>query len=171
MAEYYKIPRFGIGGLCGSKCVDQQAALEAALTLLAATQAGAQLIHDVGYMDNGTTSALDQVVICHEIIGWVKQYMQELVVDEDTLALDLIDQIVQTDGDFLSTDHTAEHFRIDHYPDLLHRHNYDAWQAEGDKTLCDTAKQRVDEILSDHKPEPLPADVSQRLRNIVEERT
>ena len=168
MAEDYKIPRFGIGGLCGAKCVDQQAALEAALTLMVATQAGAQLIHDVGYMDNGTTGALDQLVICHEIIGWVKQYMKELVVDEETVALNLIDQIVQADGDFLSTDHTAEHFRIDHYPDLLHRHNYDAWQAQGGKTLSDRAKQRVDEILSDHKPEPLPANVSRRLRDIVE---
>ena len=168
LAEYYHLPRFGIGGLCGAKTVDQQAALEAALTLLAATQAGAQLIHDVGYMDNGTTGALDQLVICHEIIGWVKQYMQKLVVDDETLALGVIDEIVRSDGDFLSTDHTAEHFRIDHYPDLLHRHNYDAWEAEGGQTLRQRAGQRVDEILAAHRPEPLPAEVGARLRDIVE---
>ena len=32
IAEYYMLPRFGIGGLTGSKEVDQQAAYEAALT-------------------------------------------------------------------------------------------------------------------------------------------
>ena len=168
LAEYYNIPRFGIGGLCGAKTVDQQAALEAALTLLAATQAGAQLIHDVGYMDNGTTGALDQLVICHEIIGWVKQYMHEFVVDDETLALDLIDEVVGADGDFLATDHTAEHFRIDHYPDLLHRGNYDTWQAEGAKDLRQRAQERVDEMLGAYEPRPLPAAMSSQLRDIVE---
>ena len=57
--------------------------------------AGAQLIHDVGYMDNGKTGALDQLVICHEIIGWIKQYMKDVSINEETLALDLIDEVVK----------------------------------------------------------------------------
>ena len=50
--------------------------------LIAATIAGAQLVHDVGYMDNGTTGALDQLLICHEMIGWVKHYMKHLIINE-----------------------------------------------------------------------------------------
>ena len=42
MAEWYGLPRFGIGGLTGSKAVDAQAAFEAALTLFASSIAGSR---------------------------------------------------------------------------------------------------------------------------------
>ena len=168
MAEYYLLPRFGIGGLCGSKEVDQQAALEAALTLLASVQAGAQLIHDVGYMDNGTTGSLEQLVICHEIIGWVKQYMKDLVVNDETLSLDLIDEVGKSEGDFLQTEHTSRHFREDHYPELLERQNYTGWQAQGSTTLRDRARNRVEDILKKHQPALLPPDMTRSIRAIVE---
>jgi len=77
LAHFYRLPCFGIGGTSASKCVDQQAALEAALTLITSVQAGAQLIHDVGYMDSGTTTSLDPMLICHEIIDWVKKSKSE----------------------------------------------------------------------------------------------
>jgi trimethylamine--corrinoid protein Co-methyltransferase len=167
MAEYYRFPRFGIGGVCGSKTVDQQAAYEAALTLLTSTLAGAQLIHDVGYMDNGTTGALDQVVICHEIIGWVKQYMKKLVVDDENLALDLIDEVVKNNGDFLQTAHTLEHFKEDYYPELTERQNYDSWQVEGNLTLRERARKKVDQILREHQSVPLPLKMLKKLQHFL----
>ena len=167
MAEHYRLPRFGIGGLCGSKTVDQQAALEAALTLLASTQSGAQLIHDVGYMDNGTTGALDQLVICHEIIGWVKQYMKYVEVNDETLALDLIDQVVREDADFLQTEHTVRHYREDHYPELIERGNHDAWLTQGSTSLRDRARKKVDEILGETRPPRLPEDTVRRLHTFI----
>lgn len=169
MAEYYGLPRFGIGGACGSKAVDQQAAYEAALTLLISTMSGAQLIHDVGYMDNGTTGALDQLVICHEIIGWVKQYMKELIVDDETLALDLIDEVVKNNGDFLQTVHTFEHFREDYYPELTERQNHDTWQKAGSLSLRERARKKVDQILKEHQPISLSTGTRNRLQTFVEE--
>ena len=169
LAEHYQLPRFGIGGLSGAKDVDQQAALEAALTLLAATLSGAQLIHDVGYMDNGTTGALDQLVICHEIIAWVKQYAKGLDISDETLSLDLIDEVVKNDGDFLDTEHTFRHFREDLYPELLDRELYDSWLSQGRTTLRERARTKVDEILQEHRPVPLPKETIAALRALVEE--
>lgn len=142
MAEYYKLPRFGIGGATGAKEVDQQAALEAALTLLVSTLSGAQLIHDVGYMDNGTTGSLEQLVICHEIIGWIKQFAKDLTINDETLALDLIDEVVKKNTDFFQSEHTLLHYKEDFYPELLDRHNYGAWQAEGALSLRERAEKK-----------------------------
>ena len=164
LAEYYGLPRFGIGGLTGSNAVDQQAAYEAALTLQISALAGAQLIHDVGYMDNGTTGALDQLVICHEILGWVKQCAREMVVDEETLALDVIEDVVREDTDFLQSEHTLEHLREDYYPELTDRQNFEAWEAAGGSTLRDRAREKVDDILRDHTPRPKPEDILNQLR-------
>ena len=168
LAEYYGLPRFGIGGLTGSKEVDQQAAYEAALTLMDSTLAGAQLIHDVGYMDNGTTGALDQLVICHEIIGWLKQYAKELIIDDETLALDVVDAVVGSDGDFLQTEHTLRHYREDYYPELTERKNFEAWQAEGSLTMRHRARRKVDQILSEHQGSRKPAEVLRRLEQFVQ---
>jgi trimethylamine---corrinoid protein Co-methyltransferase len=166
LAHFYGMPCFGIGGTSASKVVDQQAALEAALTLLTSTLAGAQLIHDVGYMESGVTGSLAQVVICHEIIAWIRQYMKPLVVDAETLATDLIAE-VGTDGTFLDTDHTLRHFREDEYPELRDHRRYDEWFAAGAMTLQEKARGKVEAVLSEHRPTELGAGVRRRLEEIA----
>jgi len=168
LAHYYRLPCFGIGGTSASKMVDQQAALEAALTLLTSVQAGAQLIHDVGYMDSGTTTSMNHVVICHEIIGWIRQYMKGLKVDAETLALPVIRE-VGTDGSHLSTEHTLAHFREDWYPELLDQHRWDDWMRAGGESLEDRARKKVEKLLGGHQSPPVDGEVLQTLRNMAEE--
>ncbi|HEY73622.1 MAG TPA: trimethylamine methyltransferase, partial [Thermoflexia bacterium] len=45
--------------------------------------------------------------------------------------------------------------------------NFEGWQLEGGKTLRQKARERIDEILAEHQPEPLPPDVQQRIDEIV----
>ncbi len=167
LAHFYDQPCFGIGGTSASKAVDEQAALEAALTLITSTLAGAQLIHDVGYMDSGTSTSLIHVVICHEIISWIKHYMKGLDINDETLALDLIED-VGTDGLFIDTAHTFEHFREDEYPELRDHQRYGDWLRQGGKTLKDRAKVKVDEILESHEPQGLKPAIRDKLQKIVE---
>jgi trimethylamine--corrinoid protein Co-methyltransferase len=150
LSRWYGLPTFGIGGLSGSKTVDEQAALEAALTLMAAVLSGEQLIHDVGFLDNGITGSLEQLVICQDIIGWLKRFMPGLEINAETLALDVI-QEVGPDGQFLEATHTAKHCREDWQPALLDRHVHADWAAEGSQTLRQKARKRVDELLAAHK--------------------
>jgi len=169
LAHFYKMPCFGIGGTSASKMVDQQAALEAALTLITSTLAGAQLIHDVGYMDSGTTTSLNQVVICHEMIAWLKRYMKGLTIDQETLALDLIHE-VGTDGSHLTTSHTLEHFREDEYPELRDHHRYEEWMAQGGTSLEDRAREKVNQILAEHQTPPLDPAVHEKLMAMVNQK-
>ncbi len=154
LSQWYGVPSFGIGGLSGSKTVDQQAALEAALTLLTAALSGEQLIHDVGFLDNGITGSLEQLVICQDIIGWVKSFMPGLTITPETLALDVI-QETGPDGQFLEAPHTAKHCREDWRPAVLDRHIHADWAAEGSPTLRDRAKSRVAELLAAYRPRPI----------------
>lgn len=167
MAHYYGLPVFGLGGASDSKLPDEQAAAEAAFSLILETLAGTHLVHDVGYLESGMTNSFEQIVICDELINYVKRFMQGLVVNEETLALDLIDQ-VGPHGEFLGTEHTARHYKEDWYPRLLDRSDFDTWKAAGGKTLRQRARERVEEILSSHRPEPLPKDVQAKIDAIVE---
>jgi trimethylamine--corrinoid protein Co-methyltransferase len=108
------------------------------------------------------------MVICDEFINYIKRFMQGLEVSDETLALDLIHEVGHSTGDFLSTEHTMRHFRDDWYPRLFDRDNFEGWAAAGSKTLRQKAKERVEEILAEHEPEPLPTELQRRIDAIVE---
>jgi trimethylamine--corrinoid protein Co-methyltransferase len=169
MAHHYNLPMFGLGGGSDSKIPDEQAAAEAALTLLAETLSGANLIHDVGYLASGMTASLAQLVICDEIIGWIKRFTQDVVVNDDTLALDLIDEI-GADGQYLAEPHTLTHYREDWYPKLFDRQNIDGWKASGQSTPRDRATQKAAQILAGHEPDPLPKDLVAAIDAIIEQK-
>ncbi len=170
MGHRYDLPLFGLGGCSDAKLPDQQAAAEAALTLLTETLAGSHLVHDVGYLDSGLTYSLEQLVMCDEFIGWIQRFMEGVPVDDDALALDLIDEL-GPDGNYLGVPHTVHHYKEDWYPSLIDRQNYDGWSASGSKTLRERANERVRQILAEHRPEPLPADVSRALDGVVQRAT
>jgi trimethylamine--corrinoid protein Co-methyltransferase len=167
MARSYNLPAFGWGGVSDSKGVDQQAAAEAALTLLAESLVGGNIIHDLGYLESGLTFSLAQLVICEELIGWIEAFQRGVEVSDESLALDVIGQ-VGPEGHFLTQEHTRQHFREAWTPDLLDRHDYKTWKDRGSKTLGERAAEKVEKILAEHQPEPLPIRVRQELRSIVE---
>ena len=105
-------------------------------------------------------------MICDELINYVKRFMSGLEISEETLALDIIDE-VGPHGDFLGTKHTRNHFKDDWYPTLFDRTNYDNWALDGGQTLRQRANARVNEILESHVPEPLPADVQKKIDAIA----
>jgi len=166
LAHHYKLPMFGMGGCSDSKMVDQQAAAEAALTMMTETLGGAHLIHDLGYLESGLTGSLAQLVICNEIVGWIEKVMAPVEISDETLALDLIDEI-GPDGSYLDTDHTMDHFRERWYPNVFERGNYDQWLDFGGLSLGRRAAKRVDTILEEHQPELLPEDLQKELKAIV----
>jgi trimethylamine--corrinoid protein Co-methyltransferase len=128
---------------------------------------GANIIHDLGYLESGMTGSLAQLVICNEILGWLSHFVRGVDTSEEAIALDLIDEI-GPDGQFLDSDHTYDHFRERWYPGLLDRQNHDGWLASGGKTLTERAADRVQTILAEHVPEPLPGDAAEKIREIVE---
>lgn len=166
LAHRYNLPIFGLAGCSDSKVPDEQAAAEAAMSILLETLAGAQLVHDVGYLDGGMTNSIEQIVICDELIAYTKHFMQGLEINDETLALDLIDQI-GPDGDYLATEHTLHNYKKDWYPKLFERRNYSDWLAGGGKTLRQRAKDKAQRILSSHQPEPLPEQVQRAVDQIA----
>ena len=166
MAHFYGLPMFALGGCSDSKCLDGQAGIEAALTLMITALSGGHIVHDLGYLESGLCYSLAQLAICDEVLGWIEHSLQEVDVSDEALAVDLIDE-VGPDGQFLDSKHTLKHFRDRWYPTLSDRQNYDNWQAQGAKTLEQRAAERVEKILAAHKPEPLPEDIAQNIKAII----
>jgi trimethylamine--corrinoid protein Co-methyltransferase len=166
MAHFYGLPMFSLGGCSDSKCLDGQAAIEAALTLMSSALNGGHVVHDLGYLESGLCYSLVQLVICDEILGWIEHSLREVDVSDVALAVDLIHE-KGPDGQYLDSKHTLAHFRDRWYPALMDRQNHDNWMARGARTLEQRAAARVEDILDKHKPEPLPKDATQAVRAIV----
>ncbi len=167
MARYYNLPAFALAGGTDAKIVDQQAAAEAALTLLADVMMGGNIIHDLGYLESGLTFSFAQLVITTEIVDWIKAFQREIEVSEETLALDVVRE-VGVHGQFLAHPHTRQHYRKIWYPDLFERGYYTDWEAQGSLSLAERAAKRVQDILDKHTVEPLPNDVKKKLKEIVQ---
>jgi trimethylamine--corrinoid protein Co-methyltransferase len=60
------------------------------------------------------------------------------------------------------------HFRERWYPDVFERGNYDQWQGAGGQSLGERAAARVEKILHEHKPVPLPEDVARDVHAVVQ---
>lgn len=166
LAHRYDLPIFGLTGCSDSKIPDEQAAAEAAFSIMLETLAGAQMAHDVGYLEGGMCNSIEQIVICDELISYTKHFMRGLEINDETLALDLIHE-TGPDGNYLSSDHTLKNYKNDWYPKLFDRRNYDDWKNRGSKTLRQRAQEKALKILETHKPEPLPADVQKQLDEIA----
>jgi trimethylamine--corrinoid protein Co-methyltransferase len=167
MNFYYNLPAFSTGGCSDSKLLDEQAIMEATLSLFYATLRGGNMIHDLGYMESGLTGSLELVVICDENVSWLKASMKGLDINEETLALDVIHEHALR-GDFLGAEHTLRHVREGWQPRLVDRHNYEQWMASGGMSMCERARGKIDEILSAEPQHILPPDVEERIRTITE---
>ena len=166
MAAFYALPSFGLGGASDSKLPDEQAAAEAALTLMMESLAGVNLVHDLGYLESGKCCSLQMIAICDELAGYIRHFRRGVEVSDQTLALDLIAEL-GPEGDYLSSEHTVRHFREGWLPTLFDRNHYDGWAQSGAKSLGQRARERVEELLQSHKPVPLPPKTKSRIAEIL----
>ena len=157
MAQHYKLPFFGTAGCSDAKFPDPQAAAEAAFSCLSSALSGANLVHDSGLLDHGSLVSPGYMVLVNEVLHMVKQYMKGIPVNEETLALDLIDS-VGPGGHFLQEDHTMKHFRDVWYSKLFDRTVKDDWIAQGSRRFEERLREQTLKVM-EHKPEPLPPEV------------
>ena len=166
LGRFYGLPMFALGGASEAKTPDQQAAAEAALSLAVESLAGGQIIHDLGYLESGLTFSLPQLVLCDEIVSWIRAFCRDFEVSDETLALDVIAEL-GPDGDFLQAEHSLKHYRERWYPGLFERASHEAWLKRGGKALTARAAETVDRVLAEHHPDPLPATVREKIRGVV----
>jgi len=166
LGRWYGLPTWGYAGCSDAKVMDEQAALEALLSVLMAKFSGANLIHDVGYMESGLTLSYEMIVLTDELVALTDHIMKGIEVDDDTLMLDELDR-VGPGGHFMDTEQTLKRFRDFWFPSLLDRKRRPQWLEAGATTLGQRLKARVKEIIKEHQPKPLDPDKKQRVQEIL----
>jgi trimethylamine---corrinoid protein Co-methyltransferase len=129
--------------------------------------AGINLNQSLGSMAFGLYGSQEQVVICDEFARQIKHVLRGFVVDDETLAVDVIREAGHG-GSFLGADHTVRHFRRElYFPFLFQRKTIDQWLHSGSKMSHEIAHERVQEILAAAGPVPLPAALDAALEQAL----
>ena len=149
-----------------AKVLDEQAAVEALLSVMMAKFSGANLIHDVGYVESGLTGSYEMIVLTDELVALTDAMMKGIEVSDETLMLDEIDR-VGPGGHFMDTEETLSRFRDFWYPGLLDRGRREQWLDSGATTLGQRLSARVKEIVAEHRPQPLDPEVKQKVQEVV----
>jgi trimethylamine--corrinoid protein Co-methyltransferase len=166
MGRHYGLPTWGYAGHSDSCVMDAQAAADAAFSVLIAQLAGHNLVHDVGYLEGGLTTAPEMIVFTAEMISMMRSFAAGLRMDDESLALDVIDQ-VGPGGDFLTSEHTLKHFRNLWQPGLFDRSRAQEWESGGQKRLEERLREKTLAIMDDHSPEPLVDSAHKELEYIL----
>ena len=166
MGRYYDLPVFGLGGSTDAKVLDQQAGMEVTVSLMTALLHGANIVHDVGFMDSGLQGSLQLQVIANETIGFMRAATRGVVVDDETLALDVIDELGPTGG-YLQHPHTLRHYKEPFYSRLFDKGTFSQWQKKGSLSAEQKAADIIDDILANHTVEPLGEAIQKQITAIV----
>jgi trimethylamine---corrinoid protein Co-methyltransferase len=128
--------------------------------------AGANLIYGAGMFESGITFDYGQLVMDNEFAALIKRFLTGMPVSEETLALDLIDEIGPK-GDFLSCEHTLAHMHETATPKLFDRRVRVEWEADGASTVYERATKEAERVLTEHEVPPLPDEITEQMDAII----
>jgi trimethylamine--corrinoid protein Co-methyltransferase len=170
--DHYKIPINNTGAaFSNSKMIDYQTAAEKLPLAMCSAISGANLI----VLHGGVTGELAYnpilAVIDDDIAQTIGRMLESFDVTDDMIGLDVIKQ-VGVGGTFLNTKQTRTLWRSEDYmPKVFDKTSYQEWVAGGKKTILDKAKERTEEILATHKPDPLTDKQEKDVESILKEAT
>ncbi|MDO4541831.1 MAG: trimethylamine methyltransferase family protein, partial [Bacillota bacterium] len=157
--HYLNLPTLGTGGTTCSKMVDEQCAIEQAFTLGFSILDGGNLIHDVGFMEDGLTSHYDALTMVNDIAGYARRIKDGIRFDADSTDLNNIHEVGHG-GEYLTRMETFQNCRKEiWYPELHDRNNSEKWAGMGATDLRTRVHEKTKAILAEPTPERISAEV------------
>ena len=166
LSQFYDLPIYNSSGLTDSKIPDAQAGYEKGITSTLAALAGSNYIHhSAGFLESMLTVAYEQYVIDDDINGSVMRAVRGIEVDDDSLSVELIDEVCRGAGHYLGTRQSLERLYSEYYyPHDGDRQRRQAWEAGGSLDERERARRKARRILQEHCPVPIPAEIDAAIR-------
>jgi len=171
LAHRYGLPANVYGLSTNSHTLDLQNGHERALNAIAPALAGADELSGIGEMAAGVAGSYAQMVCDNEIALTVGRLARGFVVDDDSLAVELIDRVSRDSHNYLDQRHTVRYLRAGELlsTQLAERRSHDEWQRGGAQVMADRARAEAGRLLAEHEVPPLTGDQVRELDEIMAE--
>jgi len=155
-------------GLCTSSALlDPQFAYERYNNAFLAALGGVDILSGAGVLENNMAVDLATAVIDDELLSLLRFSLKGCEVSDETLAYEVMSEVIPAGGTFLDQFHTVRHMRAGAIwmPSLSERPSGAADEAH--IGAAERARARVRDILARHVVEPLPDSVQRELAEIM----
>jgi trimethylamine--corrinoid protein Co-methyltransferase len=157
-----------------SKLLDLQESYELGFLLLTQMLGGSRLVVTHG-LDSSRAFNNELLLLLDDMVTATQRILDGIEVNSDTLAVEVIEKVCRKIdgkrrvGHFLDQRHTLNWYAKEHRPrkdGIFEKHRREKWMELGSKSFTQRAHEKVEEILSTHKPEPLPREVEQKIAEL-----
>lgn len=171
MFRRYGIPVHSAStGLSNSKKIDFQNGYEKMIMAFTAAIAGCNIIGLHGGLHGELTFHPVQAILDDDVAGIVGRFIEGVEVSDETLAMNLIEEVGPIPGFYLDKEHTRKWWNNEQFvPKVADRLTYPEWMKKGKKSTLDYGKEKMQEILARHEPEPLTPEQDKEIEKILEE--
>lgn len=165
LSDFYNIPLSMGSFATGAKEPNWQAGLENSLSTMMACIVMSDMLLGAGFLHGSRIWSYAEMMLDCEIFSIIHKVMQGIVVNDETLALDVIAN-AGPGGNFLTQKHTRQHMRDIFLPQFMDRRPYSEWETKKDDAR-DWALEKACKTLASHQPDPLDKRVSEELSKII----
>ncbi|HUL05443.1 MAG TPA: trimethylamine methyltransferase family protein [Candidatus Acidoferrum sp.] len=170
LARKYKLP-YRSSNACAANAVDAQAAYESEMSIWGAVMGYANMVlHGAGWMEGGLVASFEKLIVDAEMLQMMGEFLQPIVVDDDSLALDAIAE-VGPGGHFFGAQHTLAHYETAFYaPIVSDWRNFETWREAGAVDAAHKANAIWKQLLADFQPPPLDPAIDEALKEFIAKR-
>ncbi len=169
LARKYGLASRGGGALTDSSTMDAQAGYESMFSLYTTLLSGIDFVlHAAGIISSYLAFSYEKFVMDDELCGMLKHFFRGMEVTEETLALDVINNVGH-DGHFLGESHTIERCRSEFWlPNLGDRSGLEAWWGGEQENTTARSTQRWQQLLNDYMEPMLDPTLKKQVQDYLE---
>jgi trimethylamine--corrinoid protein Co-methyltransferase len=163
LADFYRLPCRGGGAVTDACFVDAQSGLESMMALFVSVQSQIDLIiHSAGAMASFAAVSYEKMGLDLEMISRVEHFQKGVEVNDDALALPLIDQ-TGPGGLFLNQRHTLQNARK-----IPWRGQASPWGREKKTgSLLQRSRALAEKLIADYSPPPIDEEALKTMDEIM----
>lgn len=171
MGKFYNLPVNVYGFSTNSHTLDIQSGFERGLNAIIPAMTGADELSGIGEMEAGVSGSFAQMAADNEFASSVLRLRRGLTVDEESLAVEVIDHVMNGTHNFLGQQHTMKYLKAGEIllTKLADRSTWEQWEADGRKSLADKAQSTADKLLKEQPAEHLLPEQEKELDRIMEQ--
>jgi trimethylamine--corrinoid protein Co-methyltransferase len=171
LGHRYGLPVNVYGLSTNANTLDLQNGYERALNAVIPALAGADELSGIGEMSAGVQGSYAQMILDNEVTASVRRLVRGFIVDEDSLAVDVIQTVMDGSANFLDQPHTVRYLRSGELlvTKLADRRSWSEWDQGGRQTMVSNAQAEAERVLAEHQVQPLSEDQELELDEIMQE--
>ncbi len=168
IGKFLGLPTHAYMGLSDAKRVDYQSGFETGMGIILAGLTGINMVSGAGMLDFENCQSLEKLVLDNEIIGMARRLIRGIPDVDGLMAIDIIREIIEKKGNFLSHPTTVKEFRKEFFfpGPAVDRSVLGEWEKEK-KDVHRRVKDVIDKVLARSDAYELDSERSKRLKDIM----